>query len=118
LLYLNVRRQPTTAGTVAVQGAQVAVAPAVGHCPRAAYVFTGTILTDGKAGDITYEWIRPDGGTTAAQSASLPANVRQGTVRLQFSFQGSGSASGDAKLRVLTPVDLTSAPAHIEYLCP
>jgi eukaryotic-like serine/threonine-protein kinase len=103
---------------VAVMGAEAVVSPQVGHCPSATYVFTGRIFTKGGAGNITYQWVQPDGllGQETVQNVTSGQTIV--SVRLQFTFKGNGSTMGAAHLKVLKPSALESTPASVQYLCP
>jgi hypothetical protein len=105
---------------LAVTSVKAAVAPAdgVGHCPHATMSFRGTISTNGGAGTVTYQWLRPDGQLGAAGRASLPRGRHETTVTLTYDYNGSGPASGVAALHVLGPADVYSPPVRVAYACP
>ena len=92
---------------------------AVGHCPTASFDFTGTIQTNGGAGDITYQWIQPDG--TPAQETTQSVNKGQTSIpaSLHFTYKGNGSANGDkTQLKVLKPSAVDSNVVPVQYRCP
>jgi hypothetical protein len=105
---------------LAVTSVKAAVAPAdgVGHCPHATMTFRGTISTDGGAGTVTYQWLRPDGLLGAVGRANLPRGRRETTVTLSYDYDGSGPANGVAALHVTGPADVYSAPVRVAYVCP
>ena len=91
----------------------------VGHCPTASFDFTGTITTNGGAGDITYQWIQPD-GTPATET---PVHVEKGQTivpaSLHFTYKGNGDATGDkTQLKVLKPAPVDSNLVPVQYRCP
>jgi hypothetical protein len=106
--------------SLAVTSVKAAVAPAdgVGHCPHATLTFRGTISTNGGAGTVTYQWLRPDGQLGAAGRARLAAGRRETTVTLSYDYDGSSPASGVAALHVTGPVDVYSPPVKVAYVCP
>jgi len=92
---------------------------AVGHCPTASFDFTGTIQTNGGPGEITYQWIQPDG--TPAQETPQSVNKGQTSIpaSLHFTYKGNGSANGDkAQLKVLKPAPVDSNVVPVQYRCP
>jgi hypothetical protein len=101
-----------------VSAVETTVDPSTGKCPSSTYKFSGKIRTNSAGGDITYQWVKPDGTTTDPQVASIKKGDAVAVATLQFTFQGNGSAQGDAVLRVLKPTNLSSQAAHISYTCP
>jgi hypothetical protein len=101
-----------------VSAVTTSVNPATGHCPNSTYVFSGHVKTNGSGGDITYQWVKPDGTTTDPQVATIKKGDSEAVATLQFTYQGNGSAEGDAVLRVLKPTNLSSQAVHITYTCP
>ena len=101
-----------------VKAVRVTVDRPGGHCPTFQFNFTGRVSSNGAGGPITYQWIKPDGTTTNATSANLPSGEKEWIARLQFTFQGQGQATGDTVLRVISPTDIKSLPAHVTYQCP
>lgn len=101
-----------------VKAARVTVDQASGHCPTSSYNFTGRVSSNGAGGRITYQWIKPDGTTTNTAAANIQGGQKVWTARLLFTFQGHGQATGDAILRVISPTEIKSAPARVQYLCP
>jgi hypothetical protein len=116
IVYFLLNRNSGT--TVVVTGAEAVASPQVGHCPRATYLFTGKIFTKNGAGDITYQWVQPDGllGQEAVQKVTSGQTLV--SVTLQFTYTGNGSTTRAAHLKVLKPTALESAPAGVQYLCP
>jgi predicted Ser/Thr protein kinase len=115
-------RQPAAppATRLQVSSVSAAVEPAsgAGHCPETDFTFRGTVATNGGAGTITYQWLQPDGQTSAAQSIAVGAGVHRASVTLLFKFSGSGSAHGLAVMHVTSPIDAYSPPVNVTYTCP
>jgi serine/threonine-protein kinase len=96
---------------------QVAVTtpnPSVG-CNGTADII-GTITTNGRGGQIQYEWIRGSetGPALVAQAGSASNEVK---VSLQWAFHGKGTGKAVAKLLVLTPTR-DEASITFPYSCP
>lgn len=89
-----------------------------GHCPSATFHFTAEIPTNGAAGSLTFEWLRPDGGKQPQTVDQVPSGTTADTPTLQFTFQGQAGTAGDTVLHVISPVDTRSAPVHVTYTCP
>ncbi|MFN2466145.1 MAG: serine/threonine protein kinase, partial [Candidatus Dormibacteria bacterium] len=107
------------APAVAVTAVEAAANPPVGHCPSATFVFTGRIHTNGGAGNITYQWIQPDGTPATPTDQQVEKGSGIITVTLQFTYHGQGSADGNqAQLKVLKPSAIDSNPAPVQYRCP
>lgn len=96
----------------------VAAAPVEGRCPSAEYVFVATIQTNGGAGDIRFEWIRPDGQRTAVQTVSASDGQSQAEARLTFTVTGGSALDGSATLAVLDPGSARGVSPPIAYRCP
>jgi hypothetical protein len=101
-----------------VQVASVAVAPAQvldGECD-VQYDIVGTITTNGKAGIVSYEWVRSDGQNSGTLKQSVGAGQTSTTVHLHWEFTGEGAMNATATLRVLAPTQ-TEGSAQIPYSC-
>jgi predicted Ser/Thr protein kinase len=109
---------PFGGSPLTVSAVTTTVTPSTGKCPSSRYDFKGVVHTSGSGGDITYQWVKPDGTTTDPSVATIKRGDADATITLQFTFQGNGSAEGDAVLRVLKPTNLSSQAAHITYTCP
>jgi serine/threonine-protein kinase len=105
---------------LAVTGVSVTGEPAdgVGHCPRADFVFTARVVTNGEAGEVRYQWIKPDGEPSPIAITRVPAHTRAAVEVLDFSYSGNGTAAGSATLHLLAPADVYSAPVAVSYRCP
>jgi hypothetical protein len=107
-----------SSGPLTVSSVSNSVSPNSGHCPNSTYVFTGHVRTNGAGGDITYQWVKPDGSTTDQAVAQVKKGENDAVATLQFTYQGNGNAEGDAVLRVLKPTNIASQATHITYACP
>jgi hypothetical protein len=103
----------------AVTRVQVRANPTLGHCPSATYNFIGTIFTNGGAGQVTYQWIQPDGTAAAETTQSISRGQKQLDVTLSFTYKGNGNADGDkTRLRVIRPAPVDSDLVSVQYRCP
>lgn len=80
------------------------------------YDVVGTITTNGKAGTVTYEWLRSDGQRSGVLSESVASGETSTVVHLYWTFTGHGSVTARATLRVLTP-DQKDGSAQFPYSC-
>jgi hypothetical protein len=78
---------------------------------------TGVITTNGRAGTVTYRWVRSDGTTSGVLREVLPSGRKQARVHLLWTFRGEGLYRARATLRVLTPSGET-AGTRFTYDCP
>ncbi|MGH3261014.1 MAG: protein kinase domain-containing protein [Trebonia sp.] len=77
----------------------------------------GTISTNGRGGQITYEWIR--GGNADAPAVINNVSGREDVrVKLDWAFHGRGTGKAVAELRVLNPRTDTEASITFPYSCP
>jgi len=91
----------------------------VGHCPEAAFDFTGTIVTNGGRGDLTYMWVQPDGTLAPATTQTVAKGQTSIPVSLHFSYRGNGSARGaKTQLKVVSPSPVDSNVVPVQYRCP
>lgn len=106
-------------GEVAVLGVTASVTPGGGlaRCPRATFLFTGVIRTNGKAGTVRLRWTEPDGARTAETRLPAARGVRQLRAALRYEVTGAAAFTGAARLHVLAPRTVDSAPVPIRYDC-
>ncbi|MFD8595676.1 hypothetical protein ACFV1L_11790 [Kitasatospora sp. NPDC059646] len=102
---------------VAVVGVTASSDPAGPGCDGTA-VITGTLETDGGAGDLTYRWIRSDGTDSGPITQHVRAGHRHTDVALHWTFQGHGEVSATARLEVLNPGGGRRAETTFDYRCP
>ncbi len=115
--YLFVSWLANPTAPVAVTRITVSADTAIGHCPTADYRLTAHILTSG-SGLVIFEWIQPNGIRSSRTTIEVVQSAPDNRQQFVFTYNGQGHAGGDAYLHVLSPVDLRSEPAHVEYLCP
>ena len=99
-------------------GVVVSVDRSVGRCPQAKFIFTGRVTAPKPGVAVKVEWIKPEGLRTEAEEVVLGPGVQTVERRLEYTYSGNRTASGDVVLHVLAPVDLRSQPVHIDYQCP
>jgi hypothetical protein len=101
---------------VAVAAVTVAPAqPLAGQCD-VQYDIVGTIRTNGKAGTITYQWLRSDGQQSGSLNESMASGQTSTTVHLYWTFTGEGAATARATLRVLDPRQVDGSTDFV-YSC-
>ncbi len=76
----------------------------------------GTIVTNGKGGPITYQWIRDS--FHASSPATVTDQAGQDTlhVAMKWSFHGTGTTPATAELRVLSP-NSAAGSTQFTYSC-
>lgn len=106
---------------VSVQAPTEAVA-----CDSTAQI-VGIIETNGAAGEVSYRWVRDDGGQAedgavapAGDAEVLAVQVPDGQTRtevyLRWTFEGEGTLDATANLEILEPAAATAA-ARVSYVC-
>ena len=79
----------------------------------------GVIITNGKAGRVSYEWL-PSGEEPVAHTDDLPSGKSHHPVSLKWAVSGHGTRKLTARLRVLSPTS-TGVPledkASFTYKC-
>ncbi|MCW2747814.1 MAG: hypothetical protein JWP10_956 [Nocardioidaceae bacterium] len=88
-----------------------------GSCPHTAFVFEGTVHTNGEAGQVQLRWRRPDGELTAPRVVDVAEGQREVKARLEFGVSGSEPFDGTAQLQVRSPRE-AQADRAITYTCP
>ncbi|WP_051969438.1 hypothetical protein [Kitasatospora azatica] len=100
---------------LAVTAVSVRTDPAGPNCDGTAVV-VGTLETDGRAGTVSYRWLRSDG--TVSEELKQP--VRKGRhhtdVVLRWTFEGKGTMAATATLQVDSPTSRTAATSFT-YTC-
>ncbi len=92
----------------------VAVAPAAlpGTKCDTQVDIVGTINTNGKAGTISYRWVRSDGQQTGVLKQTVSGGQSSVKVHLYWRFSGHGTMAATATLNVLSP---TAADGHTTF---
>ncbi|MEU1043091.1 hypothetical protein ACFYP4_21265 [Streptomyces sp. NPDC005551] len=75
-----------------------------------------TVTTDGRAGTLTYRWVRSDGTSSEVLREDMPRGRRTARLHLLWSFHGEGRYTGRAELRLLSPERRTNA-TYLTYVC-
>lgn len=114
-----VARSVGGAAPLVVEKVDLTVDPSSGEsvCPRGAFTFEGSILTNGEKGVVTFAWIRPDGVPVPAHTVDVKEGQRRLPAQLSFRVTGPEPFEGEATLRVLKPGTI-SAQQQIRYACP
>jgi hypothetical protein len=101
--------------SVAVQRVEVRAVPATATCDTSVDV-VGTLVTDGRAGSVRYQWMRSDGQTSEVLTQTIASGATSTDVHLQWSVTGRGRLDATATLRVLDPVP-TEGSGGFTYSC-
>ena len=96
----------------------VAVAPASapGNKCNITVDVVGSIVTNGRGGEVTYQWIRNGDITSPVASAIVGTGQTIAPVHLSWSFHGRGTYQATAELRVLSP-EVAAAKTTFTYAC-
>ncbi len=103
-------------GTLKVTTVAVAPATLPGHKCNVTVDVVGTIETNGKAGQIMYQWVRDGDLTSRVYTVNAAAGATSQMVHLHWKFVGKGTAHATARLRVLSP-SVASATTAFKYSC-
>ncbi|RJL32638.1 hypothetical protein [Bailinhaonella thermotolerans] len=76
----------------------------------------GVIHTNGRPGQITYQWLRNDGQRSGELVQSVGGGQRSVRVHLRWAVRGTGELNAVATLRILTPKP-AEAQARFFYRC-
>jgi hypothetical protein len=101
--------------SVVVQRVDVRAVPATATCDTTVDV-VGTLVTDGQAGSVRYQWVRSDGQTSEVLSQTIASGVTTTDVHLQWSVTGQGRLAATATLRVLDPAPVEGS-GGFTYSC-
>jgi tRNA A-37 threonylcarbamoyl transferase component Bud32 len=83
--------------------------------PTPSFAFTG-LISDSKAGTVTYHWALSDGATSPAQTLTFSGAGTQEVQQLSVT-PPADTASGAAMLVVTSPGTATSSPAFYSLTC-
>ncbi|MCB5179260.1 hypothetical protein [Streptomyces antimicrobicus] len=75
------------------------------------------VRTDGRAGTLTYRWIRSDGTRSERMTERVTRGQHEARLHLMWTFQGPGSYPARAELELLEPTRRTAA-VEFTYHCP
>lgn len=93
----------------------VATDPKGPACDATADV-VATVRTNGRAGVLTYRWLRSDGTRSAQLTERVPSGQREARLHLLWTFQGAGTYPAKAELQLVSPTRRTAA-AEFTYRC-
>ncbi|MFE2145911.1 hypothetical protein ACFXA3_29985, partial [Streptomyces sp. NPDC059456] len=99
-----------------VRDVTVATAGAQGPgCDSTADV-VAVVRTNGRAGTLTYRWIRSDGTRSEQLTERVPGGGKEARLHLLWTFQGRGTYAAEAKLQLVSPGQRTAA-TRFTYHC-
>lgn len=101
---------------IAVRDVAVTTDPAGPVCGGTADVLA-VVRTNGRAGTLTYRWLRSDGTRSEPLTERVPNGRREARLHLLWTFQGPGNYPAGARLELLEPARRTSAAAEFTYRC-
>jgi hypothetical protein len=93
------------------------VAPKKTQGCDSAVVVTGKIVTNGEAGEISYEWRKNLDKEVVKQTLRTTADQTSYTVPLRWTLKGKSTVKATATLRVLSPGPLRTDKASFTYKC-
>ncbi|MET9470050.1 hypothetical protein ABZY44_35720 [Streptomyces sp. NPDC006544] len=101
----------------ALEVRDVAVATDAGGpaCDATADV-VAVVHTNGRAGVLTYRWLRSDGTQSEQLTERVPSGRREARLHLLWTFQGAGTYPAKAELQLVSPQRRTAA-AEFTYRC-
>jgi hypothetical protein len=102
------------AATLALTGLSADVSPSAGGCGTK-FVFTGKVGVRAGSGQLTYQWIKPDGATTDPTTGAVEPGRRVYDANLEYTLRGPGHLRGDAVLIVTKtgPAPVSSGPHRL-----
>ncbi|MBB0231474.1 hypothetical protein [Streptomyces calidiresistens] len=112
-------------------GPDLAVREVTVHSPGGAPTCDGTaeilgvLRTNGRPGEVRYEWLRSDGTTSGELVERVPRGREEVRLRLLWTFRGEGVVTASARLRLIDPPlgdveGREAGPARVDltYSCP
>lgn len=98
--------------------ASVAVkAPKKAQRCNSSVLITGTIVTNGEAGEITYEWRKNLDDEVVKATLETTSDKTSYSVPLRWSLKGKSTVKATATLRVLSPGPQRTGKASFTYRC-
>ncbi|MFG6197116.1 hypothetical protein [Nonomuraea sp. JJY05] len=101
---------------LAVQSIDVVAPKKTQGCNKAVLI-TGTVVTNGAAGEITYEWRKNLDKEIVKGTLHTKADQTTYEVPLRWTLQGRSNVKATATLRILTPGPVRSDKASFTYKC-
>lgn len=74
------------------------------------------VRTNGRAGVLTYRWLRSDGTRSEQLTERVPSGRREARLHLLWTFQGAGTYPAKAELQLVSP-ERRTASAEFTYRC-
>ena len=105
-------------GPLAVSAVSVRASSLTGSCPQVMWTFTADVMTNGEAGQLRAQWMRPDGKVAAPQALQVISGQHAARLELRFTVTGSRPLQGMATLTVLEPAGLQASSPSVSYTCP
>ncbi|MFC4122651.1 hypothetical protein [Nonomuraea zeae] len=93
------------------------VAPKKTQGCDSAVVITGTVVTNGAPGEVTYEWRKNLDKQVVKGTLRTNSDQTSYTVPLRWTLQGKSSVKATATLRILTPGPVRTDKASFTYKC-
>lgn len=110
----------TPSAPLAITGLEVSAPKKTQGCDTTVRIM-GTLVTNGSAGEVRYQWRRSDRKTPIEQTDTVPAGETSHEVSLEWTVKGEGSFKGTATLRVISPMARDGKlqdRASFTYRCP
>jgi hypothetical protein len=98
--------------SVSVKASKETVAPGC----NGTVTITGTVLTNGRGGPISYEWVTDPGRPPKVLTADDQSGKDSVRVSLDWAFHGKGTGLAVARLEILTP-DAATSSITFPYSC-
>lgn len=98
-----------------IETASVAAPQLPKKCNVPFYV-TATIVTNGKGGSITYQWILSPGPSPGQGTVTVASGQVNKQVKLRWQIKGKGTTPASAELEVLQP-DVAKSTVSFVYSC-
>jgi eukaryotic-like serine/threonine-protein kinase len=99
-----------------VTGVSVALASPLGNACNVTADLVGTIVTNGKGGPVTYQWVQNTNPPMPAATVTNATGANTVTVTLKWTFHGKGTLHSVAELHVISPNAATSN-TEFTYSC-
>ncbi|CAM5343655.1 hypothetical protein SAVIM338S_01098 [Streptomyces avidinii] len=74
------------------------------------------VRTNGRAGVLTYRWVRSDGTRSEQLTERVPSGRHEARLHLLWTFQGAGTYPATAELQLVSP-DRRTASTGFTYRC-
>lgn len=101
---------------LAVESVKVAAPKKTQGCDSAVLV-TGTVVTNGAPGEITYEWRKNLDKEVVRGTLRTKADQTSYAVPLRWTLRGKSEVKATATLRILTPGPVRTGKASFTYKC-